>query len=58
MGLKLSKSEARRLILAVKSKTQKLWLSPTQLKPLAGVVSTADMAAIEKLTSKWLKRLG
>jgi len=54
---RISKSEAKRLILSIQSKTRKLWLSPTSLNPLAGVCTTKDMADIEKVVERMLKRV-
>ena len=44
--------------MAIQSKTRKLWLSPTSLNPLAGICTTKDMADIEKVVDRMLKRLG
>ena len=57
MVKKLSNAEAKRLILSIQSKTRKLWLSPTQINPLAGVCTTKDMSDIEKVVNRMLKRV-
>ena len=50
----LTKAESKRLIRAIQSKTKKMYMS---LSPML-IVSTKDMEAIDKLTAKWLKRIG
>lgn len=57
---KLTKTQKKRLISEIMSKTSKLYMfSHTDM---AGhpehIVSTKDIEAVERLTSKWLKRLG
>lgn len=61
MGRKLTKTQKKRLVEDIISKTQKLYMA---LSPMATiktglyVVSTKDMEAIERLTTKWMKRIG
>ena len=57
---RLTKTQAKRLITDILSKTQKLYMSTGQTRSLAlrTVVNTKDMEAVERLTEKWLKRLG
>ena len=50
---KLTKAQEKRLVRAINSKTKKLF-TDTRIH----LVSVADMSAIEKLTAKWLKRIG
>ena len=50
---KMTKAQAKRLVISIESKTQKLFL----LKG-GNMVDAKDMIAIEKLCSKWLKRIG
>ena len=50
---KITKAQQKRLVRDIRSKAQRLFIHPHDL-----TVSVADMAAIEKLTAKWLKRIG
>ena len=54
---KMTKAQTRRMIQAIRSKTQRLWREPAGQNSHA-VVTPQDMLAVEKLTTKWLKRLG
>ena len=49
---KLTKAQQKRLVRDINSKAKRLFMGG-YLK-----VSVADMAAIEKLTAKWLNRIG
>ena len=51
---KLTKAQKKRLVKEILSKSKKLYM----LYDNPDILSTKDMAAIEKLTSKWLKRIG
>jgi len=53
---KLTKAQQKRLVRDIKSKAKRLFME----NPIRAVdvVSVADMSAIEKLTAKWLKRIG
>ena len=59
MAKGLTKTEARRLVTNIESKTKKLFIKPARTSSgiLARVVSVQDMAAIEKLCAKWMNRL-
>ena len=50
---KITKAQQKRLVRDIKSKAQRLFMTTYPV-----IVNTADMAAIEKLTAKWLKRIG
>jgi hypothetical protein len=52
---KMTKAQQKRMVRDIISKTKKLYLA---MGRDSYSVSTADMAAVEKLTSKWLKRIG
>lgn len=52
---KITKSQAKRLVRDIQSKASKLYLAHN---PNLRVVNVKDMEAIERLTAKWLKRLG
>lgn len=49
---KMTKTQQKRMVKDINSKANKLWLSA------AGIISTSDVVAIEKLCKKWLKRIG
>lgn len=55
---KLTKAQQKRLVKEILSKSKKLYTvdiySPGPITP----VNTQDMAAIEKLCAKWMKRIG
>jgi len=52
---KMTKAQAKRLLLAIDSKTKKIWLDwPPSTRVIMG---TKDMVAIEKIIQKNLKRL-
>ena len=60
---RLTKTQQKRLVKEILSKTQKLylysinvWYKETVRQTL--LVTTKDMEAIERLTQKWLKRIG
>lgn len=57
---KMTKSEAKRLVLAIESKAKKLYLRshPASSASYLNVVTTQDLAAIEKMCAKWMKRIG
>jgi predicted GH43/DUF377 family glycosyl hydrolase len=61
MGRKLTKTQKKRLVEDIISKTQKLYMAFSgrgASGPSLYVVSTKDLEAIEKLTTKWMKRIG
>tara|TARA_R100000963_G_C4627699_1_gene93533 strand:+ start:390 stop:560 length:171 start_codon:yes stop_codon:yes gene_type:complete len=53
---KMTKTQALRLIQDVQTKTNKLYFWKRG-KERIDVVSVADLVAIEKITSKWKKRI-
>ena len=58
---KMTKTQAKRLVKDIEAKTKKLFVNERSTGiagNVAGIVSVQDMAAIEKLCSKWLKRIG
>jgi hypothetical protein len=60
--MKMTKAQQKRMVRDINSKVKKLYLAKPSIGMYVGssgaIVSTQDMAAIEKLTSKWLKRIG
>jgi len=59
MAKKLTKGQQKRLVQSIRDKTVKLFTEVNlghSALPL--VVSFKDMEAIEKLCSKWMKRIG
>jgi hypothetical protein len=52
---RMTKAQKKRMALDVLKKTQKLF-QRTDLN--LGIVSVQDMVAIEKMTAKWIKRIG
>lgn len=54
---KLTKTQKKRLVNDIMSKTKKLYMSDLKGWELY-VVSTKDLEAIERLTAKWMKRIG
>lgn len=54
MGKKLTKPQEKRLVKEIHSKTKKLFI----VSGITSIVSVADMAAIDKLCAKWMKRIG
>ena len=60
---RLTKPQQKRLVKEILSKTQKLYLYSINVGYKETVrqtllVTTKDMEAIERLTQKWLKRIG
>tara|TARA_Y100001973_G_C5201792_1_gene338376 strand:- start:3660 stop:3842 length:183 start_codon:yes stop_codon:yes gene_type:complete len=58
---KMTKAQAKRMVRDIESKAKKLFVNERtkgMSGNMAGVVSVQDMAAIEKLCSKWMKRIG
>lgn len=60
---RLTKTQQKRLVKEILSKTQKLYLYSINVGYKETVrqtllVTTKDMEAIERLTQKWLKRIG
>ena len=60
---RLTKTQQKRLVKEILSKTQKLYLCSINVGYKETVrqtllVTTKDMEAIERLTQKWLKRIG
>jgi len=51
---KLTKAQTKRLCRDIRQKTKKLFMDPSGRH----IVSVADMQAIDKLSAKWLKRIG
>ena len=58
MAKKMTKAQQKRMITDIKKKVSKLFIEPLSLTGQSVVVTTNDMAAIEKLCSKWMKRIG
>jgi hypothetical protein len=54
--VKMTKAQAKRRLLEAQAKFQKVYTSASTSWPAA--VQTADMAAVEKIVSRCLKRLG
>jgi hypothetical protein len=57
----MTKAQAKRMCKDIEAKAKKLFIqerSRGMTGNTAGVVSVQDMAAIEKLVAKWLKRIG
>lgn len=50
--MKMTKAQERRMVRAIASKSKTLYL---QIDP---VLNVNDMAVIEKLCKKWMKRIG
>lgn len=57
---RLTKSQQKRLARDINAKAKKLFMVVLHGQGRAGshIVSVSDMAAIERLTTKWLKRIG
>jgi len=56
---KMTKAQAKRMVTDIRQKTSKLYLqSQSYATWHSGIISVADMAAIEKLCAKWIKRIG
>ena len=57
---KMTKAQQKRMVRDIMVKAQKLFMAGSYRAnwPKPAAVSAADMQAIEKLTTKWLKRLG
>lgn len=57
---KMTKAQAKRMVRDIEAKTKKLYTMNWGSKNVTSnvIVSTPDMAAIEKLTAKWMKRIG
>ena len=56
--VKMTKAQAKRRLLEAQAKFQKVYTSHQQSWGQAAAVQTADMAAVEKIVSRCLKRLG
>jgi len=54
---KLTKAQQKRMVRDILSKSKKLFLQWDRSTGRA-LLTSSDMAAVEKLTSKWLKRIG
>tara|TARA_R100000808_G_scaffold854_1_gene4075 strand:+ start:2499 stop:2669 length:171 start_codon:yes stop_codon:yes gene_type:complete len=54
---KITKSQAKRLIKAIRSKAQRLYIGDVSGNSGYDVVTAKDMEAVERLTNKWLKRV-
>lgn len=54
---KLTKTQQKRLVKEVMAKSKKLFVY-AKMRAESGVVSVKDMEAIERITAKWLKRIG
>jgi len=52
---KITKAQAKRLVRDIEAKTKKLFVNEGTVYH---TVSVHDMAAIEKLCAKWMKRIG
>jgi len=55
---KMTKAQAKRMLLAIRSKSQKLCFASIGQSGYAGGMSFNDMAAIEKIIKKNLQKLG
>jgi hypothetical protein len=58
---KLTKAQKKRLVSDIHSKVKKLYIdtgSHYDVRANSNVISAADMTAIEKLCTKWMKRIG
>lgn len=55
---KMTKAQKKRMVKDIQSKTSKLFVQPLSLTGQSAVVTTNDMAAIEKMCAKWMKRIG
>jgi hypothetical protein len=59
MGRKLTKTQKKRLVQDILSKSMKLYTQPVRYQDgSSGVMSVKDMEAIERLCAKWMKRIG
>jgi hypothetical protein len=56
---KMTKAQAKRLVRDIEAKTKKLFVNEMSRNVIGKhTVSVQDMAAIEKLCAKWMKRIG
>lgn len=57
---KMTKAQQKRMVRDIMAKTQKLFMSGAGRSDVlkSAVVNGADMIAIEKMCSKWMKRIG
>lgn len=56
---KLTKTQQKRLVKDIYKKTQKLWVQTLKdYDKGSNIVTVKDMEAIERLTTKWMKRIG
>ena len=58
MAKRITLAQQKRMVRDILGKSMKLYLNKGQLRDKSYVVSTADMAAMEKLCAKWMKRIG
>mgnify|MGYP003149147751 CR=1 FL=1 len=58
MAKRITLAQQKRMVRDILGKSMKLYLNKGQLRDKSHVVSTADMAAMEKLCAKWMKRIG
>jgi len=56
----MTKTQQKRMVRDIMAKTQKLFMAGAGRSDVtkSAVVNGADMIAIEKLCSKWMKRIG
>jgi len=54
--VKMTKTQEKRAVKSVLQKTKRLYMQDKFVG--SSIISTQDMAAIEKLCSKWMKRIG
>ena len=56
---KMTKTQKKRLVQDILSKSMKLYMQPVKYQAgSSGVMSVKDMEAMERLCSKWMKRIG
>ena len=55
--VKLTKKQQKKLANDIMSKTKKLYFAQMGVT-YQDIVTVADISAVEKLTKKWLKRIG
>jgi len=56
--VKMTKAQKKRMVRDIQSKASKLYLEPLSLTGQPVIVTVNDMAAIEKLCAKFIKRIG
>lgn len=56
MMAKMTKAQEKRMVKAILQKTKRLYMQDKFSG--SSIISVGDMAAIEKLCAKWMKRIG